>query len=240
MYIDNYDEDFDGFYSDDPDDICPYGPGGATALMKMIPPDVSDLTMLFRTRSPDEEWSPGCKHHSSNWYEGPCLCGGIWLEDHDCGLSVTRRTKQKTCWQSAFWKDLARAIADSEARVTLVNYAAIIPDGVNRSEAVEALKSNRRHTVRKKLTSELRKAHESEEEFEARLADVRFMSMESWICSGAWEDVFKREELKGWFDHIAKMRKAQKAAAKKSETATPVVPKEDKPTNKPVQAEPAR
>lgn len=197
-------------------DICPLGTdnAGITKLRFMIPDKVTDITFVFMTRSPDAEWGPRCKHYCREWYEGrdpyfPCDCDACYWElcDED------NREKQQSCWQSTFWRYLAGGIARTKARVTLVNYSAIVPDGVNRLDALDALKSGKRFTVRKQFLRELRKAHKSQEEYDARLDEVRLISMESWICSGAWEDVFERKELGAWFDHIA-TKEAEDEAAK--------------------------
>lgn len=123
-------------------DICPLGTDnvGITKLHFMIPDDVTDVTLVFMTRSPDAEWGPRCKHYCREWYEGrdpyfPCDCDACYWElcDED------NRTEQQSCWQSTFWRYLAGGIASTKARVTLVNYSAIIPDGVNRLPCASSL-----------------------------------------------------------------------------------------------------
>lgn len=235
----------DPFYRDDDDDYndgcdhdCPYG---RHSLMDIIPSNVTDVTLVFDTRSPNHEWAPSCKHYDSEWYDGGCSCCPCGCDSYDCDPCRDENPpKQQSCWQSPVLKSLTRGIAASTARVTIVNYSSIIPDGAERNKALSALKGGKRFTLRNRIQRELRVAHQSQEEYETRLADVHFVSMLSWIRSGAWEDVFKREELKAWFNHIAKKKKAKEAAAGKSEPATPAVPKEGKPADKPAQAEPAR
>lgn len=224
-------------------DACPDGSEhlGATAVMGMIPRNVKNLTLVFMTRFPGAEWGPDCKHYNLDWYDRgcttPCPCGGGCHDNMD--MFDELETEQMSCWQSEFWKELARGIADSKARVTIVNYSAIIPDGVNRYDALKALDHGKRRTVRKKFLRELRKAHESKEAYDARLADVRLVSMENWIHSGAWEDVFERKEVSRWLDRVEKLKaKAKwKAIAKKPEpakaatrkaSAEPVTPKPSK------------
>lgn len=206
----------DGYqFYEDPDEECPYDCSGARTIMRIVPSNVTEITLVFKTTSPVVEWGPDCKHHGSQWYEEGCplcLCG--------CGFSETSSTEQRSCWQSDVWPQLATAVAASKARVTIVNSASVIPEGVKREDALKALKSGKPYTVRQKFLSLLRKAHKSQEEYEARLADVHLVSMESWICSGAWEDVFKRSELSGWFDHIANSGKPNRGTTKNKSKAT--------------------
>lgn len=224
------DPEFDDMYDsfDDHDnEACPWGNRGLERLLDMIPSSAKDVTLVFKTNDPTAEWAPDCKHYDGHWYDGGyphCSCC-YDSDDWDVGAE-RKRKKQHSCWQSSFWRELAKGVAASKARFTLVNYSSIIPDGVERDKALRALKSGKRATVRKKLTLELRKAHKSEEEHEMRLADVRFASMENWIRSGAWENIFERRQLNIWFEHIAKKRKAKKAAAK--ETARPASAPEGK------------
>lgn len=197
------------------DDGCPYGSLGTRKLLKMISSEVKDVTLVFMTNSPNVEWAPDCKHYDSHWYDGTygdCSC---CYDSEDWEMSAgKKRKKQNSCWQFSLLRQLAKGIAASKARFTIVNYSSIIPDGVERDKALRALKTGKRATVRKKFMRELHKAHQSQGEYEARLADVRFVSMKSWILSGAWENVFERKELGPWFDHIAKKKRAKKAAAK--------------------------
>lgn len=213
-------------------DTCPDGTEnlGASALMSMIPPNVTDLTLIFKTCSPESEWSPFCKHYNYEWYERgcstPCPCGGgchdsnSFFDDYE--------EEQQSCWQSAFWKDLASGVADSKARITIVNSSAIIPDGVNRFETLDALRNrNKRPTVRKQFLRALRKAHDTKDAYEKRLSNVRLLSMESWILSGASEDVFDRKEISRWLEHV-EQRKA-KAKAKVTTKKTPMPAKATDP-----------
>ncbi|EJT47688.1 hypothetical protein A1Q1_03465 [Trichosporon asahii var. asahii CBS 2479] len=202
-------------YFDDPEDDCPHGHAGAKKLMAIIPSNVTDITLVFKTISPEIEWAPNCKHHDTGWYEEgcpSCPCG--------CDASQVGSTKQQSCWQSDLWLQLATAVAASRARVTIVNYSSIIPEGVKREDAFKGLKRGKRYTVRQQFLTLLRKAHKSQEEYEARLKDVHLVSMESWIRSGPWEDVFKRSELSGWFDHIANSGKPNKGSTKNKSKAT--------------------
>lgn len=189
----------------DPDDNL-----GATGIMNSIPPSATDVTLVFMTSRPGREWAPHCRHYNDFWYRRAyherCPNCHDWHSDDDTFDTYDDGYIQQSCWQSAFWFELAAGITQSKARITLVNYSSIIPDGVNRKDALAAIKSNKskRQTVRKTLQRELRDAYKSKEEYEERLANVRFLSMESWIQSGEWEDVFERKEITDWLDRAAK------------------------------------
>lgn len=203
--------------------LCPDGDKylGASALMNMIPAGVKHLTLVFYTSYSNAEWAPYCKHYEYDWYQDgcvtPCPCGGGC---HGGGMSFGDDMLQQSCWQSAFWIDLASGMAASKAHITIVNYSAIIPDGLDRYEALRALDKGKRSTVRKTILRQLRKAHASQEEYEARAADIAFVSMESWIRSGAWEDVFGRKEINRWIARIEKLE----SKAKSSPAMTSAVP----------------
>lgn len=210
-------------------DACPEDNLGATAIMRMIPPSVTDLTLVFWTDWPGRKWSPNCKHYNWEWYErgcsSPCPCGG-GCHDGDSFLDEGD-AQQQSCWQVAFWKKLARGIAASKARITIVNYSSIPPDGVNRYELLEARDGGKRPTVRKTFLRELRKAHKTKAEYEARVADVHLVSMESWLRSGAWEDVFNRKDVARWLERVEKQQeKAKSKAASEQKAAVPAETKE--------------
>ncbi|EJT47685.1 hypothetical protein A1Q1_03462 [Trichosporon asahii var. asahii CBS 2479] len=230
--VSQFSDTYDYLYFDEyPEDDCPYGFRAVKTLLSIIPPDAKDVTLIFKTRSPEIEWAPDCIHYGSrgDWHDDGCSqCACSCDSDGWDRCSETKSAKQRSCWQSSVLSKLASGIAASKARFTLVNYSSIIPDGAERDKALRALKSGKRITVRKKLARELRKACKSQEDFEARLADVRFVSMESWICSGAWEDIFERKELDAWFEHIAEKKEAMEAAAtKESKLASAAEGKED-------------
>ncbi|EKD01425.1 hypothetical protein A1Q2_04267 [Trichosporon asahii var. asahii CBS 8904] len=210
-------------------DACPDGDDhmGAMALMDMIPSNATEVTLVFMTPKPGTEWAPGCKHYEYDWYARgcvtPCPCGGGCCDRDVLHSDDDVEEEQQSCWQSEFWRDLASGVAKSKARINIVNYSAIIPDGVNRFEALETLKrGGKRLTARKTFLNELRDAHETKEAYDARLPNVHLMSMENWIRSGAWEDVFERKEISLWLDRVEKLKtKAKwKAIAKKPKTKT--------------------
>lgn len=120
--------------------------------------------------------------------------------------------EQQSCWQSAFWQDLADGIAALTAHITIVNYSAIIPEGVGRYEALDALEKGKRSTVRKTILRHLRKAHDSQEEYEARASNVRFVSMENWIRSGAWGDAFEAKEIQSWLTRVERRKSKAKSS----------------------------
>lgn len=150
------------------------------------------VTIVLWTGAAGGHWMPPCVHFDHLFDENPDPADEV-----DPDAEVAEGAQPVCDAMARFWRDTGKRLPPGKCTtLRIVNAAAILdsyPNGEERYERrILSLDSIREHIMegaREEAWGGPKSSHRHWE------GEVQFLTMEEWIATGDWEDVFTREEM---------------------------------------------